>query len=270
MILQINFAVKHDQKLGKECIKMLAADAAARTPFGLALLFSLARISWLEDSAFKLAKGAVSECCGDRKRRQVSGWARSLGEAASGDAIDEALLQTARNSAPGCPGRRGRLSATSVFLCKSVLYGAFVWARRALKHKKLRFPARAGDHITQSLVAFGFVLLDSTSGFGAVGRPSGSILEPSGAGSPPRLGGEILMLLFESHDLVRSAILEECLTRIVTGAGSIGRAVSLLGKLVVEQPHAMLDHLQQIKELFDYVPALPVRLLLHFTIGNGY
>jgi hypothetical protein len=215
VILQINFAVKHDQKMGKECIKMLTADAAARTPFGLALLFSLARISWLEDSAFKLAKGAVSECCGDRKRRQVSGWARSLGEAASGDAIDEAILQTARNSATG-------------------------W-----------------DHITQSLVAFGFVLLDSTSGFGAVGRPSGSILEPSGPGSPPRLGGEILMLLFESHDLVRSAILEECLTRIVTGAGSIGRAVSLLGKLVLEQPHAMLDHLQQIKELFDYVSALP-------------
>ena len=26
----------------------------------------------------------------------------------------------------------GRLSALSIFLCKSILYGAFVWARRAL------------------------------------------------------------------------------------------------------------------------------------------
>jgi acetolactate synthase-1/2/3 large subunit len=43
-----------------------------------------------------------------------------------------------------CPGHRGRLSALSVFLCKSVLSGAFVWARRALKHQKRRFPARAG------------------------------------------------------------------------------------------------------------------------------
>ena len=42
-----------------------------------------------------------------------------------------------------CPGRRGRLSAISVFLCKSVLYGAFVWARRALNSQKRRFPARA-------------------------------------------------------------------------------------------------------------------------------
>jgi hypothetical protein len=42
-----------------------------------------------------------------------------------------------------CPGRPGRLSALSVFLCKSVFYGVFVWARRALNIQKLRFPARA-------------------------------------------------------------------------------------------------------------------------------
>jgi hypothetical protein len=37
----------------------------------------------------------------------------------------------------------GRLSALSGFLCKYVLYGAFVWARRALNSQKRRFPARA-------------------------------------------------------------------------------------------------------------------------------
>ena len=31
-----------------------------------------------------------------------------------------------------CPGAPGRLSALSVFLCESVFYCAFVWARRAL------------------------------------------------------------------------------------------------------------------------------------------
>ena len=39
----------------------------------------------------------------------------------------------------------GRLSALSVFHSKSVLYGIFVWARRALNHRKRRFPARAED-----------------------------------------------------------------------------------------------------------------------------
>ena len=40
--------------------------------------------------------------------------------------------------------RPGWLSAPSVFLCKSILYGAFVRARRALNGRKRRFPARAG------------------------------------------------------------------------------------------------------------------------------
>ena len=44
---------------------------------------------------------------------------------------------------PGRPGAVKRLSALSVFHSKSVLYGGFVWAHRALKHLKRRFPARA-------------------------------------------------------------------------------------------------------------------------------
>jgi hypothetical protein len=39
--------------------------------------------------------------------------------------------------------RWGHLSALSIFLCKSVFYDAFVWARTALNSQKRRFPARA-------------------------------------------------------------------------------------------------------------------------------
>ena len=42
-----------------------------------------------------------------------------------------------------CPDCRGRSSALSVSLCKSVFYGAFAWARRTLNRQKRRFPARA-------------------------------------------------------------------------------------------------------------------------------
>jgi hypothetical protein len=45
---------------------------------------------------------------------------------------------------PYCPGALGRLSAISVSLCKSVFYGVFAWARRALNSQKRRFPAWAG------------------------------------------------------------------------------------------------------------------------------
>jgi GTPase len=42
-----------------------------------------------------------------------------------------------------CPGRPGRLKGLSVFHSKSILYGAFVWARRALNSQNWVFPARA-------------------------------------------------------------------------------------------------------------------------------
>ena len=44
-----------------------------------------------------------------------------------------------------CPGPPGRLSALSVFLCKSVFYGDFVWARRALTHQKTAVSGPAGQ-----------------------------------------------------------------------------------------------------------------------------
>jgi NhaP-type Na+/H+ or K+/H+ antiporter len=51
------------------------------------------------------------------------------------------------------PGPPGRLSAIGLYLCKSVCYGAFVWARRALnRQKRRRFPAWAGTAVVAFLV----------------------------------------------------------------------------------------------------------------------
>ena len=52
-----------------------------------------------------------------------------------------------------CPGRRKRLSALSVFHSKLILYGAFVWARRALSSQKWWFSApRAAARLVHDLV----------------------------------------------------------------------------------------------------------------------
>ena len=48
---------------------------------------------------------------------------------------------SAELSAAAVRARPGRLSGLSVSHSKSVLYGAFVWARRALSSQKRRFPA---------------------------------------------------------------------------------------------------------------------------------
>ena len=56
---------------------------------------------------------------------------------------DSGARARASTSLAYCPGPPGRLSALTVFHSKSFLYGAFVWARRALTSPKRRFPARA-------------------------------------------------------------------------------------------------------------------------------
>ena len=60
------------------------------------------------------------------------------------DPVDYDAIRLVRESVSRAgPGPPGWLSALIVFLCKSVFYGAFVWARRALNSQKRRFPARA-------------------------------------------------------------------------------------------------------------------------------
>ena len=119
VILQVNFAVTQDQTLGKEFMKMFNNEIAIK-PFSLALLFSLARISFLEDDAFRQLKTAVLGSFADLARRRTSSWIESLNVDSLELALDRILLQTVSNSAAG-------------------------W-----------------DHITPSLVKFGFVLVDST------------------------------------------------------------------------------------------------------------
>jgi hypothetical protein len=77
---------------------------------------------------------AVDDCGSDGPCYSVQ--AKLCGASHPGGALlDDAAVRAALR----------RLSALSVSLCKSILYGAFVWARRALSRQKRRFPARAGS-----------------------------------------------------------------------------------------------------------------------------
>jgi hypothetical protein len=65
------------------------------------------------------------------------------------DRIDSNFLEQVDRMRKHCPGRPGGLSALSVSLCKSVFYGAFVWACRVLMYQKWRFSARAVREIDE-------------------------------------------------------------------------------------------------------------------------
>ena len=102
-------------------------DQAERAQKSFEQQISMAKKKLEEYAEFKVQYGSVVE---ERETLQ----------------LEKDDLQAKLNSSKrDCPGRRGWLSAISVFLCKSVLYGAFVWARRALNRPKRRSPARAVD-----------------------------------------------------------------------------------------------------------------------------
>jgi hypothetical protein len=82
------------------------------------------------------------------RRQAIAGDSQPMAAAANGDAYDSCENEQAEDAhthvhahghvADPCPGCRGRLSALRVFLCKSILGGTCVWARRALKIQILR------------------------------------------------------------------------------------------------------------------------------------
>ena len=201
VILQVNFAAKQDQKLGREYMRLLNS-AIAITPFSLAVLFSLSRISYFEDEAFKLLKGAVTSCHTDQGKRASSQWIDSLGSATDAG-LDKALLKTVTNGA--------------------------TW-----------------DTITQGLVKFGFCLVDSTGAFG----------QSAAQEFASDIGFQVVVKLFDLHEMVRSEILEQCFTRIITHAKSVDKVVCVLAALIKENPQDMMEFMQQIRELFDYVSSL--------------
>jgi Fanconi anemia group I protein len=189
--------------MSRRFINMVGGEVVLST-FSLALLFSLARIPFIEDDVFRLLKASITGCFTDKSKHDASPWIASL-PLSTDHAIDTILHSTVQASATG-------------------------W-----------------DHITQSLVKFGFVLLDAS---GALRGCTGSQAYAA------NVGVKVLLKLFELHDMVRCEILEQCFTRIITHSGNVDRVVRVLRNLVTDQPRLMLDFMRQIKDLIDYVSFL--------------
>jgi hypothetical protein len=117
-------AAAHGYRLGDD--RTGAAFETYRYGYGAGLLTQLARFEICGFLTIGLLGAGSGTRCG--LRSQFSCLRRSSIER-------DALL-----SVRAVPGR---VSAISVFLCKSVLYGAFVWAHRALNSQKRRFSVRA-------------------------------------------------------------------------------------------------------------------------------
>eukprot|EP00698_Gefionella_okellyi_P015230 TRINITY_DN4297_c0_g1_i1.p1 TRINITY_DN4297_c0_g1~~TRINITY_DN4297_c0_g1_i1.p1 ORF type:complete len:1288 (-),score=301.62 TRINITY_DN4297_c0_g1_i1:2000-5287(-) len=100
VILHVNFAVKQDQDLGRELLK-LVKTAGHISPFLLALLLSLARIQRFEDAALDVIKSWIVRCLRDNSRRQHPLWEEGVQRLSPIDNPEDVLLRVVENSSHG-------------------------------------------------------------------------------------------------------------------------------------------------------------------------
>ncbi|XP_032197931.1 Fanconi anemia group I protein isoform X1 [Mustela erminea] len=119
------------------------------------------------------------------------------------------------------------------------------------------------DHVTQGLVEFGFILMDS---YGPKKILDGKSIETSsGLSKIPnqhacKLGANILLETFKIHEMIRQEILEQVLNRVVTRASSpISHFLDLLSSIIVYAPLVLQSCSSKITETFDYFSFLPLQ-----------
>ncbi|KAM5291788.1 Fanconi anemia group I protein [Ctenodactylus gundi] len=118
------------------------------------------------------------------------------------------------------------------------------------------------DHVTQGLVEFGFILMDS---FGPKKiLDAKSIETSSGLSKTPshhacKLGADILLETFKIHEMIRQEIMEQVLNRVVTRASApIGHFLDLLSSIIMYAPLVLQSCSSKVTEAFDYLSLLPL------------
>ena len=69
-ILSIDFALKQDQVLGKEFLKIFKQESSPWRPFNLGLLLTMARVQRYEEKVHSLLKTLVSNCIKNSTKEQ--------------------------------------------------------------------------------------------------------------------------------------------------------------------------------------------------------
>ncbi|CAG8439164.1 9995_t:CDS:10 [Ambispora gerdemannii] len=219
VIIHITFAVKQDQELGAEYIKYVKSGKTMYlTPFNIACLLSIARIHRFEDTVLDLLKNMIKNHFKDREKLENKIWMSKLFPSHDGVSLSNIFQHIIRKT-------------------------SFGW-----------------DQVTQCLAQLAFVLLDaavSPLSSGKIGgRKAGSHMTANDLMT--ELAIQILLEMFKIHDMIRTEILNQILSRVVSKSSSIGNFLVLLEIIVKEAPDALMDYLSKIKEAFDYLSYLSV------------
>eukprot|EP01080_Neovahlkampfia_damariscottae_P002595 gene2595-3556_t len=94
ILLHINFAVKQDQKLGKEFMKLLKSQKISLSHFSLAFLLSIANIPSFSDSVHKFIKSAILQSNAELSRPPLY----QISKATSNSEIFDEIIEVAKRT----------------------------------------------------------------------------------------------------------------------------------------------------------------------------
>lgn len=120
----------------------------------------------------------------------------------------------------------------------------------------MKYSGEGWEHITEPIVHLGLVLTDM-GGRGINPPPPAPFLLPASLiKAPPldpvvqkviQIGHNMLLEVFQAHEIVRDKILEEVATRVVTRADNVHNYFELLSKLSQSAPQALLNALPKVR-----------------------
>lgn len=222
-MLHLTFAVRQDQDLGNELVKIMKNNKTNQLDvFGMASLLSVARIHRLQDTILDLLKSSITSAFKDNEKYQQYNWIKKYSTSDSSK-YSSVLLKIVDRSAEG-------------------------W-----------------DQVIQSLTQLAFTLVDTVANQGSYFASNTPKLRTSGevsnAGSKiSNLAITILSQLFKHHDVVRSEILEQITSRIMTRSNSAIDFIKLLDNIIRDHPYTIEKYLSSLKDTLDMLSYLPLKI----------
>ncbi|XP_033114599.1 Fanconi anemia group I protein-like [Anneissia japonica] len=223
VIVHVTFAVRQNQPLGKELVRILkdrqqGDPSAVLQPFTTALILAISRIHTFTEQMITILKTSIFRCYKDIEKHNESKFIEEI--ASKIPDIDADILSIVKNSSMG-------------------------W-----------------DHVTQGLIELGFSLMESygpKSAFGgrvAVQQPT-AILTPTQKAC--QLGLSILQEIFKMQEAARQDVLEQVLNHLITSSvHPVYHYLKLLSNIIHASPQSALDFQMKIRETFDYLTQLPL------------
>ncbi|KAJ1978833.1 hypothetical protein H4R34_003056 [Dimargaris verticillata] len=234
VLLHLSFAVKQDQELGTELVRLAKVRATPTlSPFLVSALLTMAKIHRFESAVVDMLRVKLIHHYKDQQRRHTVMGPRAIGPAGSQDPLCTLFTRLASNVTVGWDQTVPSLLQIALALIEAASSGmpTHPFAKPKESPPISQAMAQAVLATTQP---------ESVTDLERTADPVGS------------LAIDTLVAIFAAHRMLRTDLLDQVLSRIELRAPSSPCCLALLSRLVTSFSDVLVaDHLTRIKELFN-------------------